>query len=860
MFAMETMTGPQRDEKLLRRTQQQAGFIYMAEGYFTEADSLMREGGLDPRELIILFPSLLSSNWKYLPSRELVELSGLVKGSKQFLAEAKQFLMQYLEETRGSAEDLGYKEEVDTALVKLYTEINSPNLQDLVSSETVVLSQIQSVGFRNMRDTTQLAAIFIVTINAHLLKALARGRGKMVVVGIIQEERRDRNFPGMRNYVVKFLAVASPGFGTSLESCFHGLLGRRIKKSAVTESTISASVSPSASTNDSVILATVTLDLSYSVFNNIPAGNTIQPTATADSQQPLQTINPGTDTTKKDCKNINWKDQKCPDANCVKMQMASMSKCIKDKPENLSFSSMDIPEQAIKLGLSLAKTIKTKQDSGVDVNSTKVVITDGMAMQVGVFDSEKYKNNTKLKMITFPNYSDPDFIGKWKNMGDSVAFPVEELPSAVKVVYSVAILPDVLGAKYLDKDEMAWQENHVPSSDISELYVVGDKLLTRKKVPRKRINSNLVSVKFVNTMTGKLLSGPLTKPALVTLKHLYTIEDHSEPTCVFYDGSAWSKDGCKVGETSSESQTVCECTHFSTFALIVKVKEKVDDSDRKMVVTVATVLGSFSILGLLICAIVAIVTNYHQTDNMRIALNIDVSLLLSQLVFFIGLSTGDNMFFSKPKTCEVVNPFVHFFELAALTWLLMEGMYYYSTLRPLFNEKNTVPIVFYFAVGWGIPIAFASACAEYGYPQFGNPGRSEFCWMFIRGGEAWFFAAPVLILVLLNLVARAFIVKEIACWEDDPDDIRIERAKYRVVTSCVLMVVIVLTWLFGVLAVNHTEDKIYHYLFIVFYTFQGLLVLLFYCVRNQEMWDHRKGKKDEEEKEKNKKLDFVYHP
>lgn len=35
--------------------------------------------------------------------------------------------------------------------------------------------------------------------------------------------------------------------------------------------------------------------------------------------------------------------------------------------------------------------------------------------------------------------------------------------------------------------------------------------------------------------------------------------------------------------------------------------------------------------------------SYHQRDNMRIALNIDVSLLLSQLVFFIGLSTGDNL-------------------------------------------------------------------------------------------------------------------------------------------------------------------------------------------------------------------------
>lgn len=30
----------------------------------------------------------------------------------------------------------------------------------------------------------------------------------------------------------------------------------------------------------------------------------------------------------------------------------------------------------------------------------------------------------------------------------------------------------------------------------------------------------------------------------------------------------------------------------------------------------------------------------------------------------------------------------------------------------------------------------------------------------------------------LNLAARAFIAKEIACWEGDPDDIKIERARY----------------------------------------------------------------------------------
>ena len=63
--------------------------------------------------------------------------------------------------------------------------------------------------------------------------------------------------------------------------------------------------------------------------------------------------------------------------------------------------------------------------------------------------------------------------------------------------------------------------SHIPDSDMSELYVVGDKLETRKKVPKKRINSNLLAVEFVVANTGIRLKGPLTHPAVITLKHLH---------------------------------------------------------------------------------------------------------------------------------------------------------------------------------------------------------------------------------------------------------------------------------------------------------------------------------------------------
>ena len=55
----------------------------------------------------------------------------------------------------------------------------------------------------------------------------------------------------------------------------------------VSPSSLAASLAPSAASNDS---GTVTLDLNYTMFSNIP-GNTIQPTATSQPSQPLQTIN-----------------------------------------------------------------------------------------------------------------------------------------------------------------------------------------------------------------------------------------------------------------------------------------------------------------------------------------------------------------------------------------------------------------------------------------------------------------------------------------------------------------------------------------------------------------------------------------
>ncbi|XP_015754119.1 PREDICTED: uncharacterized protein LOC107333772 isoform X2 [Acropora digitifera] len=156
-------------------------------------------------------------------------------------------------------------------------------------------------------------------------------------------------------------------------------------------------------------------------------------------------------------------------------------------------------------------------------------------------------------------------------MAEKIEMPLKNFKG--KTIYVFALMPDLIGDKWLKNDEMDFQDVvDVRKSEMSDLFVDRDKLRTHKSLPKKRINSKLVSVAFQDDR-GTEMKGPLTESALLTLQHLH-IADHFETNCVYLDGSLWSKDGCDVKETLG-SQTTCKIKYLSTFALISKVKEKV---------------------------------------------------------------------------------------------------------------------------------------------------------------------------------------------------------------------------------------------------------------------------------------------
>ncbi|XP_066123958.1 transforming growth factor-beta receptor-associated protein 1 [Saccopteryx bilineata] len=128
---------------MYRRILQQAGFIQFAQLQFLEAKELFRSGQLDVRELISLYPFLLPTSSSFTrshpPLHEYADLNQLTQGDQEKMAKCKCFLMSYLNEVRSTEVANGYKEDIDTALLKLYAEADHDSLLDLLVTENSCL-------------------------------------------------------------------------------------------------------------------------------------------------------------------------------------------------------------------------------------------------------------------------------------------------------------------------------------------------------------------------------------------------------------------------------------------------------------------------------------------------------------------------------------------------------------------------------------------------------------------------------------------------------------------------------------------------------------------------------------------------
>lgn len=92
-------------ETIFRHMQQKAGFIEMAKQNFDNAQKYFVEGSIDPREVISLFPGLLSGSSDFVrsnpPLHEYADVSQMCKGNLNKMEDCKSFLTRFLQSYRG---------------------------------------------------------------------------------------------------------------------------------------------------------------------------------------------------------------------------------------------------------------------------------------------------------------------------------------------------------------------------------------------------------------------------------------------------------------------------------------------------------------------------------------------------------------------------------------------------------------------------------------------------------------------------------------------------------------------------------------------------------------------------------------
>ncbi|NXG53494.1 AGRG4 protein, partial [Psilopogon haemacephalus] len=91
--------------------------------------------------------------------------------------------------------------------------------------------------------------------------------------------------------------------------------------------------------------------------------------------------------------------------------------------------------------------------------------------------------------------------------------------------------------------------------------------------------------------------------------------------------------------------------------------------------------------------------------------------------------------FEQPGLCVTVAVLLHYFLLAAFTWMCLESVHFYLALVKVFNVYVPKYILKCCITGWGVPAIVVTLVLIINKDSYGNGSRSEshpfsnFCWI-----------------------------------------------------------------------------------------------------------------------------------
>ncbi|XP_056225073.1 adhesion G protein-coupled receptor L3-like isoform X4 [Seriola aureovittata] len=326
----------------------------------------------------------------------------------------------------------------------------------------------------------------------------------------------------------------------------------------------------------------------------------------------------------------------------------------------------------------------------------------------------------------------------------------------------------------------------------------------------------------------------LSDPVIFTIRHLQQSEENFNPNCSFWSYSKrtmtgyWSTQDCRLLGTN-RTHTTCSCTHLTNFAVLmahVDVKNKAPVHD--MLLDVITWVG---ILLSLVCLLISLFTFCFfrglQSDRNTIHKNLCISLFIAESLFLVGINRGD-----QPIACAVFAALLHFFFLAAFTWMFLEGVQLYIMLVEVFESEHSRRRYFYL-VGYGVPALIVAVSAAVDYRSYGT---DQVCWLRLDTYFIWSFIGPATLIIMLNVIFLGIALYKMFHHTAilKPDSGCLDNIKSWVIGAIALLCLLGLTWAFGLMYVNEST-VVMAYLFTIFNSLQGMFIFIFHCVLQKKV-------------------------
>nr|XP_042702506.1 adhesion G protein-coupled receptor E3-like isoform X1 [Chrysemys picta bellii] len=403
------------------------------------------------------------------------------------------------------------------------------------------------------------------------------------------------------------------------------------------------------------------------------------------------------------------------------------------------------------------------------------------------------------------------------------------------------------------------------------------------KLEKSHLNSRVVS--------GALGDGRhihLSKPAHFTLQHKQAKKEDEESFCVYWKvvagSGSWSQDGCTAVDTNS-THTTCSCDHLSSFAVLTAFTTETV-SHRETLITgldpelrtqlwaklsqerLEALLGKrlsrsrggwagvtgdcpFAVLqesyplsiitymGLtlsLLCLFLAILTfllcRSIRNISTSLLLQLCLCLFLADLLFLIPVTrTG------SPVACAVIAGLLHYLFLACFSWMFLEGLHLFLTVRNLkvmnYTSASLFKKRFMYPFGYGFPalvVAISAAVNPDGY------GTSKHCWLSLDRGFRWSFLGPVCAIILINITFFALTLwilrNRLSSLNAGVSTLK----NHRLLTFKAIAQLFVLgcTWSLGLLQVGPAAT-VMAYLFTIVNSLQGAFIFLVHCLLNRQV-------------------------